>query len=148
MLPQIQTSPDNHTKFLYIKNNSSFKKKRSMLCFPMDFGKLTIEGVIDTRALSKFIPRNKFRASSLLVQQNIGETPSPFQLLLANGRLQNHLLEHSNCILNLVLPHSGADSFPRQKSRNLYFNFYFLKEEYDTRLVPEYFEAPVPFRRA
>ena len=37
------------------------KDKRRMLYFPMDFGELTIEGLIDTEALSSAIPESDLR---------------------------------------------------------------------------------------
>ena len=56
ILPQLQVTPDGLTKFLPLSTNLPLKNKRKMLYFPMDFGELNIDGLIDTGALSSAIP--------------------------------------------------------------------------------------------
>ena len=51
ILPQLQVTPDGLTRFLPLSTNLSLKNKRKMLYFPMDFGELNIDGLIDTSAL-------------------------------------------------------------------------------------------------
>ena len=61
-----------------------------MLYFPKDFGELTIDGLIDTGALSSAIPEMEFRKIRLLSPQSvIREGPPPnFQIMVANGQLE------------------------------------------------------------
>ena len=66
------------------------KFKRRMLYFPMDFGELTLDGLIDTGAHSSAIPEADLRKIRLLAPQSIvKEGPAPsFQKLVANGDLE------------------------------------------------------------
>ena len=61
-----------------------------MLYFPKDFGELTIDGLIDTGALSSAIPEMDLRLIRLLSPQSvIREGPPPnFQIMVANGQLE------------------------------------------------------------
>ena len=61
-----------------------------MLYFPKDFGELTIDGLIDTGALSNAIPEMDLRLIRLLSPQSvIREGPPPnFQIMVANGQLE------------------------------------------------------------
>ena len=61
-----------------------------MLYFPMDFGELTIDGLIDTGAHSSAIPEADLRKIRLLAPQSIvKEGPAPtFQIMVANGQLE------------------------------------------------------------
>ena len=56
----------------------------------MDFGELTIDGLIDTGALSSAIPETDFRKIRLLAPQSKvieGHAPS-FQIMVANGQME------------------------------------------------------------
>ena len=66
------------------------KYKRRMLDFPMDFGELTLDGLVDTGALSSAIPEADLRKLRLLAPQSIvKEGPAPnFQIMVANGQLE------------------------------------------------------------
>ena len=66
------------------------KYKRRMLHFPLDLGELTIDGLIDTGALSRAIPEADLRKIRLLSPQSIvKEGPAPtFEFLVANGQLE------------------------------------------------------------
>ena len=56
-----------------------------MLYFPMDFGELTLDGLIDTGAHSSAIPEN----TPFDTQPIIKEGPAPsFQIMVANGDLK------------------------------------------------------------
>ena len=61
-----------------------------MLYFPMDFGELTLDGLIDTGAHSSAIPEADLRKIRLLAPQSIvKEGPAPsFQTMVANGDLE------------------------------------------------------------
>ena len=54
-----------------LPNNINLKCKKRMLYFPMDFGELTIEGLIDTGALSSAIPEMDLRKNRLLSPQSV-----------------------------------------------------------------------------
>ena len=70
--------------------NLGLKYKRRMLYFPMDFGELTLDGLVDTGALSSAIPEADLRKIRLLAPQSIvKEGPAPnFQIMVANGQLE------------------------------------------------------------
>ena len=61
-----------------------------MFYFPMDFGELNIDGLIDTGALSSAIPEADLRKIRLLAPHTIiNEGPPPeFQIMVANGQLE------------------------------------------------------------
>ena len=73
-----------------LSTSISLKCKKRMLYFPMDFGELTIDGLIDTGALSSAIPEMDPRKIRLLSPQSvIREGPPPnFQIMVANGQLE------------------------------------------------------------
>ena len=90
ILPQLQVTPDGLTKFLPLSTNLPLKNKRKMLYFPMDFGELIIDGLIDTGALSSAIPEAALRKIRFLTPHKIlNEGPPPeFQIMVANGQLE------------------------------------------------------------
>ena len=61
-----------------------------MFYFPMDFGGLTMDGLIDTGALSSAIPEMDLRIIRLLSPQSViwEGAPPNFYLLVANGQLE------------------------------------------------------------
>ena len=61
-----------------------------MLYFPMDFGELNIDGLMDTDALSSAIPDADLRKIRLLAPHTIiNEGPPPeFQIMVGNGQLE------------------------------------------------------------
>ena len=77
-LSQLQATPDGLTRFLPLSTNLPLKNKRKMLYFPMDFGELNIDGLIDTGALSSAIPEADLRKIRLLAPHTIlNEGPPP-----------------------------------------------------------------------
>ena len=61
-----------------------------MLYFPIHFEELTIDGLIDTGALSSAIPEADHRKLRLLAPQSIvkeGAAPA-FQIMVANGQME------------------------------------------------------------
>ena len=90
ILPQLQVTPDGLTKFLPLSINLPLKNKRKMLYFPMDFGELNIDGLIDTGALSSAIPEADLRKIRLLAPHKILNEgpPREFQIMVANGQLE------------------------------------------------------------
>ena len=76
--------------YVPLTTNLGLKYKRRMLYFPMDFGELTLDGLVDTEALSSAIPEADLRKIRLLAPQSIvkeGPTPN-FQIMVANGQLE------------------------------------------------------------
>ena len=73
-----------------LSTSINLKCKKRMLYFPMDFGELTIDGLIDTGALSSAIAEMDLRKIRLLSPQSvIRESPPPnFQIMVANGQLE------------------------------------------------------------
>ena len=90
ILPQLQVTPDGLTRFLTLSTNWPLKNRRKMLYFPMDFGELNIDGLIDTGALSGALQEANLRKNRLLAPHKIlNENPPPeFQIMVANGQLE------------------------------------------------------------
>ena len=86
ILPLLQVTPDGLTRFLPLPTILPLKNKRKMLYFPMDFGELNIDGLIDTGALSGAIPEADLRKLRLLAPHTIlKEGPPPaFQIMVSN----------------------------------------------------------------
>ena len=76
--------------YVPLTTNLGLKYKRRMLSFPMDFGELTLDGLVDTGALSFAIPDADLRKIRLLAPQSIiKEGPAPnLQVMVANGQLE------------------------------------------------------------
>ena len=81
---------DGEPACIPLSTNINLKCQKRMLYFPMDFGELTIDGLIDTGALSSAIPEMDLRKIRLLSPQSvIREGPPPnFQIMVANGQLE------------------------------------------------------------
>ena len=81
---------DGEPDCIPLSTNINLKCKKRMLYFPMVFGELTIDGLIDTGALSSAIPEMDLRKIRLLSPQSvIREGPPPnFQIMVANGQLE------------------------------------------------------------
>ena len=90
ILPQLQVIPDGLTRFLPLSTNVPLKNKRKMFYFPIDFGELNIDGLIDKGAFSSAIPEADLRKLRLLAPHTILKEgpPSEFQTMVANGQLE------------------------------------------------------------
>ena len=78
---------EGEPSYVPLSTNLGLKFKRPMLYFPMDFGELTLDGLIDTGAHSSAIPEADLRKIRLLAPQSIvkdGPAPS-LQIMVANG---------------------------------------------------------------
>ena len=86
-------SRDSEPDYVPLNTNLGLKYKRRMLYFPMDFGELTLEGLVDTGALSRAIPEADVRKIRLLAPQSIiiGGPASNFQIMVDSWRLQRAL---------------------------------------------------------
>ena len=70
--------------------NLTLKSKGHMYYFPVDFEKLTFDGLIDTGALISAISEQDLDTIKLLAPETISDTgPAPnFQIMVANGQLE------------------------------------------------------------
>ena len=86
----VLVNKEGEPAYIPLSTNLGLKYKKRMLYFPMDFGELTIDGLIDTGALSSAIPEADLRKIRLLAPQSIvKEGPAPtFQIMVANGQLE------------------------------------------------------------
>ena len=86
----VLVNKEGEPEYIPLSTNLGLKYKKRMLYFPMDFGELTIDGLIDTGALSSAIPEADLRKIRLLAPQSIvKEGPAPtFQIMVANGQLE------------------------------------------------------------
>ena len=66
----------------------TLKRKRHMYYMPMDFEKLTLDGLIDTAALTS--ANSEQDLNKIILQQAIKDTGPPpnFQIMVANGQLE------------------------------------------------------------
>ena len=83
-------SRDGEPDYVLLTTNLGLKYKRRMLYFPMVFGELTLDRLVDTGALSSAIPKADLRKIRLLAPQSIiKEGPAPnFLIMVANGQLE------------------------------------------------------------
>ena len=81
---------DGEPDCIPLSTNINLKCKKRMLYFPMDFGELTIDGLIDTGALSSAITEKDLRKIRLLSPQSVIREcpPQNFQIMFANGQLE------------------------------------------------------------
>ena len=125
-LPLIDDEIQNHLTInketdipmLLLSTNLTLKSKRHMHYFPMDFEKLTLDGLIDSGALTSAISEQDLNKMKLLAPDAITDTgPAPnFQIMVANGQLETpigtvfltfevaDLMFKENFIVKKVLP--------------------------------------------
>ena len=86
----IQFDKERNLSYLPISTSLTLKRKRHMYYIPMDFEKLTLNGLIDTGALTSAISEQDLKKIKLLANEAIKETGPPpnFQILVANGQLE------------------------------------------------------------
>ena len=86
----IQISKERNLSYLPISTSLKLKRKRHMYCIPMDFEKLTLDGLIDTGALTSAISKQDRNKIKLLANEAIKETgpPSNVQITVAHGQLE------------------------------------------------------------
>ena len=96
--------------YVNLSTNLTLKKKRQKFYFPMDFGKLTLDGLIDACALTSVISEARLNKIKLLSNEAIKETgPEPnFQIIVANGQLE--------CPIGTVLLEFEVADFQFQES--------------------------------
>ena len=86
----IQFDKERNLSYLPISTSLTLKRKRHMYYIPMDFEKLTLDGLIDTGALTSAISEQDLNKIKLLANEAIKETGPPpnFQIMVANGQLE------------------------------------------------------------
>ena len=86
----IQFDKERNLSYLPISSTLTLKRKRHMYYMPMDFKKLTLDGLIDTGALTSTISEQGLNKIKLLANDAIRETGPPpnFQIMVANGQLE------------------------------------------------------------
>ena len=78
---------EREPSYVPLSTNLGLRFKRRMLFFPMDFGDLTLDGLIYTGAHSSALPETDLKKIRLLAPQSIiKEGPAPsFQIMVVNG---------------------------------------------------------------
>ena len=86
----LTTDEGNNIMFLNLTTNLTLKKNRHMYYFPMAFEKLTLNGLIDTDALTSAISEADLNKTKLPSNEAIKDTgPAPnFHIMVANGQLE------------------------------------------------------------
>ena len=67
----VLVTKEGEPAYVPLSTNLGLKLKKRILYFPMDFGGLTIDGLIDTGALSSAIPEADLKKIRLLAPQSI-----------------------------------------------------------------------------
>ena len=82
---------EGEQSYIPLSTNLGLKFKRRMLYFPMNFGELTLDGLIHTGAHSSAISGADLRKIRLSAPQSIvKENPAPsFQIMVAHGDLES-----------------------------------------------------------
>ena len=86
----IQFDQERNLSYLPMSTSLTLKRKRHMYYMPMEFEKLTLDGLIDTGALTSAISEQDLNKIQLLANEAIKDTGPPpnFQIMVANGQLE------------------------------------------------------------
>ena len=86
----LTTDEVNNIFSFNLSPNLTLKKKRHMYYFPMDFEKLTLDGLIDTDAFTSAISEADLNKIKLLSNEAIKDTgpAQNFQIMVANGQIE------------------------------------------------------------
>ena len=86
----IQFDQERNLLYLLLSTSLTLKRKRHMYYMPMDFEKLTFDGLIDTGALTSAISEQDLNKIKLIANEAIKDTgPMPnFQIMVDNGQLE------------------------------------------------------------
>ena len=86
----IQFDQERNLSYLPMSTSLTLKRKRHMYYMPMDFEKLTLDGLIDTGALTSAISEQDLNKIKLIANEAIKDTGPPpnFQIMVANGQLE------------------------------------------------------------
>ena len=119
----IQFDQERNLSYLPISTSLTMKRKRHLYYMPMDFEKLTLDGLIDTGALTSAISEKDLNKIKLIANEAIKDI-SPLrnlQIMVANGKLEvligtvllefevaDYMLRENFIIMkNLPIPHLG-----------------------------------------
>ena len=85
-----QFDKERNLSYLPISTSLTLKRKRHMYYMPMDFEKRTLDGLIDTGALTSAISEQDLNKIKLFANESIKETGPPpnLQIVVANGQLE------------------------------------------------------------
>ena len=86
----IQFDRERNLSYLPMSTSLTLKRKCHMYYMPMDFEKLTLDGLIDTGALTSAISEQDLNKIKLIANEAIKDTGPPpnFQIMVANGQLE------------------------------------------------------------
>ena len=86
----IQSDQERNLSYLPMSTSLTIKRKRHKYYMPMDFEKLTLDGLIDTGALTSGISDQDLNKIELIANEAIKDTGPPpnFQIMVANGQLE------------------------------------------------------------
>ena len=86
----IQFDQEGNLSYLPMSTSLTLKRKRHMYYMPMDFEKLTLDGLIDTGALTSAISEQDLNKIKLIANEAIKDSGPPpnFQIMVANGQLE------------------------------------------------------------
>ena len=86
----IQFDQERNLSYLPMSTSLTLKRKRHLYYMPMDFEKLTLDGLIDTGALTSAISEQDLNKIKLIANEAIKDTGPPpnFQIMVANGQLE------------------------------------------------------------
>ena len=86
----IHFDKERNLSYLPICTSLTLKRKCHLYYIPMDFERLTLDGLIDTGALASAISEQDLDRSKLLANEAIKDTgPAPnFQIMVVNGQLE------------------------------------------------------------
>ena len=86
----IQFDQERNLSYIPMSTSLTLKRKRHMYYMPMDFEKLTLDGLVDTGALTSAISEQDFNKIKLIANEAIKDTGPPpnFQIMVANGQLE------------------------------------------------------------
>ena len=86
----IQFDKERNLSYLPISTSLTLKRKHHMYYIPMDFKKFTLDGLIDTGALTSAISDQDINKIKLLANEATKETGPPpnFQIKVANRQLE------------------------------------------------------------
>ena len=86
----IQFDQERNLSYLPMSTSLTLKRKRHIYYMPMDFQKLTLDGLIDTGALTSAISEQDLNKIKLIANEAIKDTGPPpnFQIMVANGHLE------------------------------------------------------------
>ena len=89
LLNRFTIDKETDTSVLLLSTNLTLRSERLMYYFPIDFEKLTLDGLIDTGAPTSAISEQVLKIKLLALEAISDTVPAPnFQIIVANGQLE------------------------------------------------------------